>query len=106
MRRCKECGKDVPPARKGRTLRGRQLCRLSGYLMSLCPYCYRMRFPERPASNLPSARRGSQKLLSRWERISSERRQFEGMETLLWSPNFYQEWLDYLMAKETGELRG
>lgn len=34
------------------------------------------------------------------------RHQFCGREKALWSPDFYQEWLEYVRAVETGELRG
>ncbi|MFH0887820.1 MAG: hypothetical protein V1871_01265 [Planctomycetota bacterium] len=34
------------------------------------------------------------------------RHQFNGRERELWSPEFYQEWLEYIEAVENGELRG
>jgi len=53
---CKECGKKIPYVRKGKTLKGKQLARLAGYLMSLCSYCYNMKCPERKKQHLPSIR--------------------------------------------------
>lgn len=40
------------------------------------------------------------------ERRGALRRQFNGRERELWSPEFYQEWLEYIEAVENGELRG
>ena len=34
------------------------------------------------------------------------RKQFGGREQELWSPEFYQEWLEYVRAVESGELSG
>ena len=40
------------------------------------------------------------------KRRGALRRQFCGRERELWSPEFYKEWLEYVRAVETGELRG
>jgi len=37
--------------------------------------------------------------------VGSLRRTFQGREKELWSPDFYQEWLEYVEAVESGELR-
>ncbi len=40
------------------------------------------------------------------ERRGGLRKQFGGREQELWSPDFYQEWLEYVRAVENGELSG
>ena len=40
------------------------------------------------------------------KRRGAFRRQFCGRERELWDPKFYQEWLEYVRAIETGELTG
>lgn len=40
------------------------------------------------------------------QRRGGLRHQFCGREKEHWSPDFYQEWREYVRAVETGELRG
>lgn len=40
------------------------------------------------------------------QRRGAFRRQFAGREREIWEPAFYREWLEYVRAIETGELRG
>lgn len=40
------------------------------------------------------------------KRRGALRQQFCGREQELWSPGFLKEWLEYVRAVETGELRG
>jgi ribosome-binding protein aMBF1 (putative translation factor) len=87
--RCKECGKRVPS-------QGKSVESFACQKLNLCRYCYRVKFGEPPRRRLPALRQGSQRLLSYGQRRRLIRRQFEGMEALIWEPEFYQEWLDSL----------
>jgi hypothetical protein len=49
-------------------------------------------------------RGGSERLLSHDERLWFEEHGFEGMEQLLWSPQFYAEWREYIEARKRGEI--
>ena len=40
------------------------------------------------------------------QHVGALRRMFDGREKELWSPEFYQEWLEYVEAVANGELRG
>ena len=39
---------------------------------------------------------GAERLLSAWEREAHKKNQFEGMEDLLWNPEFLEEYKDSL----------
>ena len=96
--RCKEkgCRRRVP---QGKSLVS-YACRKLGY----CRYCYRMKFPARGGWQLMPLRTGEERFLSRGERLRCEEHAFEGMEALLWSPEFYAEWREYIEARKRGEL--
>ncbi len=81
--RCQECGEEIP---QSRTRIGR-LCRAT----ELCKYCYKHKFDQREESDRPAISQDGEKLLS-W----SERREMEqdGFNPEVWSPEFYQEWLE------------
>jgi hypothetical protein len=89
---CKECGQRLPTKKAG-------LVNLACRMLGLCRYCYRAKF-----SRQGGIRQVYQKHLTPWERAQALRRQFEGVEVLIWSPDFYQEWLQYVQAVERGEL--
>lgn len=94
MRNCKECGK--------RIYRGKSLMAWYGWVLRLCRYCYRAKFPRRKMWDLPPLRLGSERLLSWDDRRRRERR---GFNPMLWSPEFRKEWLEYMQAKNRGEVR-
>jgi len=96
---CKEkgCQGKIP---RGKSLISR-LCLALGY----CRYCYLMYYPKRTRSKLPPLRQGSDRLLSWGERRQTERDAFEGREQIIWSPEFRKEWLEYMQAKDRGEVR-
>jgi len=78
-------------------------------ILGLCRYCYRMKFNHGRPSNRPSsgqARISSQRHLSYDDRTYLEERAFEGMEPLIWRPEFHREWKAYIKARKKGELRG
>lgn len=91
MRRCKECGAGIP--------QGKSEVAWHCQILELCRYCYQARFPARQAKG-PSLSQGSRRLLSYGQRRRMMRKQFEYREQELWSPEFYDEWIDYL--KEWG----
>jgi len=91
--KCKEylCNGKVP--------RGKGLESSTARLLGLCRYCYRMKVaPKRPKKDEPVKQDG-ERPLTPYEREMAERYQFEGMEALLWSPEFHKEWKDYLKDK-------
>ena len=87
---CRECG---------RLITAQGIAQEKGY----CRGCYR-RQVDRPRWNLPAARRGSERVLTPNDRYEMEKRQFEGMEQLLWSKDFLAEWEEYLEARMRGEI--
>ena len=102
--RCREylpcgagCTGHVPKVKDGALTTERQLEAFACLLLHLCRYCYRMRFPERPETDKP--KKQGKRCLTPYEREFHEKRQFEGMETLIWSPEFHRDWKDYLKDK-------
>jgi len=96
--RCNECGKRTSANGKG-------IIPFTRKALRLCVYCYNWKFPERPASDGPAVSWGSQRLLTPHQRYLHQKRAFEGMEALLWSPDFLKEWQEYLKALKKGEVR-
>jgi len=99
MRKCKEykCNGKVPKVKKGALTTQRQIEALVCSVLGYCRYCYRMKVaPERQNTDEPVKQ---DRHLTPYEREICERRQFEGMEALLWSPDFYKEWKNYLKDK-------
>ena len=91
-------------------------------LMHLCKYCYRARFPKRGPSNLPACRKGSQRLLTPWEKEEIEKRSFgwmdkpdgqeakekhsfEWLDETNWTPELFEEWMKYWEDKLTNVFR-
>jgi len=102
--KCKEylCKGSVPKVKEGAFTTQSQIeafvCKLLGY----CRYCYRMKIAGKRQEKDSPRRAGvkrAKRSLTPYEREIYERRQFEGMETLLWSPEFNKEWKDYLKDK-------
>ena len=97
MRRCKEnrCRNEVAG--------GNSIVSIAARALGYCRSCYRMRFPARRRPT-GYGRADLNRPLSRDDRIWHEENAFEGMEQLLWSPEFYAEWREYIEARKRGEL--
>jgi len=93
MRKCKECGK--------RIYRGKSETTWYRWVLRLCQYCYRWKFPKRKRHGPPLSQ-GSERLLS-WS--DKRRRERYGFNPMLWSDKFRKQVLDYWKAKERGEVR-
>ena len=81
---------------KGKVPGGKSLESFACQILGVCRYCYRMDYAPRATSpKLPACRHGSERLLTPDERHNMERNQFEGMEQTIWTPEFYEEWMEY-----------
>lgn len=96
MKRCRECSKRVP--------KGKSQISLCCRDMGLCRYCYRAKFPIRRRPKRKRGRRELAQPISMEDRIRYEEHAFEGMERLIWSKEFYEEWREYINARKRGEL--
>ncbi len=98
MERCREnkCQGKVPMVKKGTLATESQLEAFTCSLLHLCRECYQQKFPARPKTDKP---RKQNKHLTPYEREYHERRQFEGIEPLIWSPEFHRDWKNYLKDK-------
>ena len=83
--RCQSCGADLPTGKS----------RLARYCqaMGLCKYCVRHEWAPRPAPDYPAiTNQQGERFLSHDERRKMEQ---EAFETTDWSPEFYDEWMEY-----------
>lgn len=88
MKRCKECKNRVPE--------DKSLESFACQVLSLCRYCYQMKFPVNNRQKQVPIREVYSHRLTHYERKQFEKQQFGGMEQIIWDTIFLNEWLESL----------